>query len=186
VWVTSVVPTSAPSDRDAPSPKSTVACRIGRLPAATVTVNDTGSPTLGGGPVAPMVTVGARFTRTVTVEVRPPTDAVTCVSRSVVSVVRASPRESLTTARAPRVPASAEKPTGTPGKALPLASVGLAMSVTVPPPAGTVPGLAATAIPVAAAAPIATLAGVALCALPENAETSAMPDCVPARSVTTA
>ena len=136
-----MVPASAPSDRDAPSPKSTVTSRTGLLPAATVTVNDVGSPTVGGGPVAAIVTVGARFTRTVTVELCPPTDAVTVVSRSVVRLVRASPRESLTTVEAPRVPASAVKETGTPISALPLTSVGLAEIATVPPPAGTVPGL---------------------------------------------
>src|SRR5262252_4728436 len=128
------------------------------------------------------------------VEVATPAVAVTVVVRFVVNCVVARPFPSVLATVAlndpvpPATVVSIANVTGTPGSALPLASLTLAVSNVVPPVAGSVAGLAARPTLPTAAAPIrmvTAFAGVTAVP-PEMAVIEATPEVVPAMNVVTA
>ena len=90
--------------------------------------------------VATIVTLGSALTPIATDEENAPAVAVTVVSRSVVSVVLASPALSVIAVALASVPALAVNDTGTPTNRLPDASVTAAIMVTVPPVGDTAAG----------------------------------------------
>ena len=78
-------------------------------------------------------------------DVPTPTLAVTVACTDVVSVLFAVPVASVCATPSLSVPAVVEKVTGTPDSTLPFTSKTIALIVLVPPDAGTVAGVAATA-----------------------------------------
>jgi len=165
-----------------------VTLEIGLPGAVVVTLNTVAVPTVGvPAPVVDRAIVGALLTAMATESlVVPVTVAVTVAAAPVVNVVIATPVASVTACVAPSVPAVVENDTGTPARRLPSASLTEAVIVTVPPLDATIAGFALTSTEAAAAPPISTVIGVSVRALPENATIDAVPDCVPAWSVTTA
>lgn len=98
------------------------------------------------------------------------------------------PAESVTDSNTLRLPPVVVKATGTPTRRLPALSITVALTVDAPPVEGSSAGVAVTVIVSAAAAPMvrASPPSPILWAPPENARTVAVPDSVPACSVTTA
>jgi hypothetical protein len=131
-----------------------------------------GVPPVGGGVVVPPPVM--------------PAVAVTVAVLLVVSVVWASPAESVATEDAASDPAFVLNVTGTPVSGLPLVSSTLATIVDVPPLAETVPGLALIETLPTAAAPTAILIALVPLALapPELATIVAVPLAFPALNLT--
>src|SRR5262245_35287237 len=149
----------APRSRELPSPQSTWTF-LTALPlavaAVTTNVKFAGNPTFGGFVGGVITSVGATETLTWTVpdavpEVVPvppvppvappvpctPTVAVTVACTLVVREVRAAPSAPVFTTESARFPAVVVKNTGALGKRLPFVSATFAVSVVVPPIAGT-------------------------------------------------
>jgi type II secretory pathway pseudopilin PulG len=147
-----------------------------------VTVAVLGPDEVAGGVVVPGVVpvLGAVVLAT-------PAAAVTVACRFVVTVVCARPLASELTTEAPTLPALVVNVTGTDGKTFPLVSNTVAVTVTVPPAAGTVLGLASSRMPPTAAEPIAILMApfAPTPTPPDIAVMVAVPEVVPARNFTT-
>jgi hypothetical protein len=154
-------------------------------------VIDAGEPANTAPVPTASVTPAVAPTVTVTVPWRPDTAAVTTDSRFVVSCTVAWPLTSVVAEPALSVPWVLEKVTGTLANGrLPVATT-LAVTVTVPPLAGTLAGAARTETPVTAAAPtvIVTALVPPVCgfaAAPDSARIVATPDPVPALKVAVA
>ena len=112
----------------------------------------------------------------------------TVAATVLVKMLRAVPTESVTDSNTLRLSPVVVKATGTPTKRLPATSMTVALMVDVPPVDGSSTGVAVTVMVSAAAAPITSGSppSPTLWAPPENARTVAIPDSVPACSVTTA
>jgi hypothetical protein len=189
-----VVPVRFPSDTaPLPSPNTMSTAEIGGLPAATlvVTVKVAADPAVA--PTgATMDIVGAVLMATSTVPpigAAPPRKvAVTVAATVLVKMLRAVPAESVTESNTLRLPPVVVRATDTPTRRLPARSITVALIVEAPPVDGSSAGVAVTVMVSAAAAPITSGSppSPTLWAPPENARTVAIPDSVPACSVTTA